>query len=58
MSKTAFWDILDKYKVTYALIWTSNVDTLEKEGIVPAPDCKLEHLKMITVGATPVKLQN
>ncbi|CAL1286775.1 unnamed protein product [Larinioides sclopetarius] len=58
MSRTAFWDILDKYKVTYAFIATSNVDTFEKEGIVPAPDCKLKHLKMITVGTTPVKLQN
>ncbi|GFY60119.1 acetoacetyl-CoA synthetase [Trichonephila inaurata madagascariensis] len=58
LSKTAFWDIMDKYKVTFAFIVTSIIDTFEKEEIVPAPDCKLEHLKMIAVGASPVKLQN
>ncbi|CAL1286762.1 unnamed protein product [Larinioides sclopetarius] len=57
-SKYTFWDILDKYKVTYAFIATCNVDSLEKEGILPAPDCKLEHLKMISIGTSPVKLQN
>ncbi|CAL1286765.1 unnamed protein product [Larinioides sclopetarius] len=57
-SKDTFWDILDKYKVTYAFIATCNIDTLEKEGILPAPDCKLEHLKMISIGSSPVKLQN
>ncbi|CAL1286776.1 unnamed protein product [Larinioides sclopetarius] len=58
LSKTAFWDIMDKYKVTFAFIVTSIIDTFEKEDIVPAPDCKLEHLKLISIGASPVKLQN
>ncbi|PRD35318.1 UNVERIFIED_CONTAM: Acetoacetyl-CoA synthetase [Trichonephila clavipes] len=101
LSKTAFWDIMDKYKVTFAFIVTSIIDTFEKEEIIPVsnsfkkkqailsikshsakckrstliletgldlhrenndreltPDCKLEHLKMIAVGASPVKLQN
>ncbi|KAG8195200.1 hypothetical protein JTE90_027943 [Oedothorax gibbosus] len=58
LSKHAFWDILDKYKVTFAFIVTSIIDTFEKEDIVPAPGCNLDHLKMIAIGASPVKLQN
>ncbi|KAF8781718.1 Acetoacetyl-CoA synthetase like protein [Argiope bruennichi] len=58
LSKHAFWDVMDKYKVTFAFIVTSIIDTFEKEDIVPAPDCKLEHLKLISIGASPVKLQN
>ncbi|CAL1289690.1 unnamed protein product [Larinioides sclopetarius] len=58
LSKTAFWDIMDKYKVTFAFIVTSVIDAFEKEDIVPAPDCKLEHLKLLSIGASPVKLQN
>ncbi|XP_042895655.1 acetoacetyl-CoA synthetase-like isoform X4 [Parasteatoda tepidariorum] len=58
LSKHAFWDIMDHYKVTFAFLVTSIIDTFEKEGFLPAPDCKLEHLKMIAVGASPVKLQN
>ncbi|KFM80956.1 Acetoacetyl-CoA synthetase, partial [Stegodyphus mimosarum] len=58
LSKTAFWDIMDHYKVAFAFLVTSIIDTFEKEEIVPSPDCKLEHLKILAIGASPVKLQN
>ncbi|KAG8195207.1 hypothetical protein JTE90_027950 [Oedothorax gibbosus] len=53
-----FWDMMDKYKVAYAFLATTVVDRMEKSDVVPRPGCKLEHLKMLTVGASPVKLQN
>lgn len=58
LSKAGFWDIMDRYKVAFAFLPTSIVDTLEKEDMVPGPDCKLEHLKILSIGASPVKLQN
>ncbi|XP_071035610.1 acetoacetyl-CoA synthetase isoform X3 [Parasteatoda tepidariorum] len=53
-----FWELLDRYKVNYTFLATSVVDKMEKSDIVPGPDCKMEHLKMLTIGASPVKLQN
>ncbi|XP_055933306.1 acetoacetyl-CoA synthetase-like isoform X1 [Argiope bruennichi] len=56
--EAGFWEVIDKYKVAYTFLATSVVDKMEKNDVVPGPDCKLEHLKMLTVGASPVKLQN
>ncbi|XP_054720481.1 acetoacetyl-CoA synthetase-like [Uloborus diversus] len=53
-----FWELLDKYKVAYTFLATSVVDKMEKSNVVPGPDCTMEHLKMLTIGASPVKLQN
>lgn len=53
-----FWEMMDKFKVTYTFLATSVVDKMEKNNVIPGPDCKLEHLKMLTIGASPVKLQN
>lgn len=35
LSKTGFWDIMDQYKVAFAFLPTSIIDTLEKEDMVP-----------------------
>ncbi|CAL1286789.1 unnamed protein product [Larinioides sclopetarius] len=56
--EAGFWEVIDKYKVAYTFLATSVVDKMEKNDVVPGPDCKLEHLKMLTIGASPVKLQN
>lgn len=53
-----FWDIMGTYKVAYTFLVTSIVDKMEKENVVPGPNTDLSHLKMITIGASPVKLQN
>ncbi|GFQ93724.1 acetoacetyl-CoA synthetase [Trichonephila clavata] len=56
LSKTAFWDIMDKYKVTFAFIVTSIIDTFEKKKSYQ-PLIANGAFKMIAVGASPVKLQ-
>lgn len=38
LSKTAFWDIMDRYKVAFAFLPTSIIDTLEKEDMVPGKE--------------------
>ncbi|XP_035221381.1 acetoacetyl-CoA synthetase-like [Stegodyphus dumicola] len=53
-----FWEMMDKYNVAYTFLATSVVDKMEKNDVYPGPDCKLEHLKVLTIGASPVKLQN
>lgn len=35
LSKTYFWDTMDRYKVAFAFLPTSIIDTLEKEDMVP-----------------------
>ncbi|XP_054719785.1 acetoacetyl-CoA synthetase-like [Uloborus diversus] len=58
LSKHGFWDIMEHYKVAFTFLVTSIVDMFEKEEMVPRPGCNLDHLKIIAIGASPVKLQN
>ncbi|GFY39230.1 acetoacetyl-CoA synthetase, partial [Trichonephila inaurata madagascariensis] len=52
------WKILSKYKISYAFISTTCFDGLEIEKVRCDPNLKFDHLKVLTMGASPVKRRN
>ncbi|GFX05707.1 acetoacetyl-CoA synthetase [Trichonephila clavipes] len=53
------WDVLSKYKVAHSYLVTSIVDRLEMMKAYPDPsNTNFEHMKAITIGASPVKIGN
>ncbi|GFR00347.1 acetoacetyl-CoA synthetase [Trichonephila clavata] len=52
------WKILSKYKVTYAFISTTYFDGLQIENVLCESGLKFDHLKLLTMGASPAKKRN
>ncbi|GFX60406.1 acetoacetyl-CoA synthetase [Trichonephila clavipes] len=52
------WKILSKYKISYAFISTTCFDGLEIEKVRCDPNLNFDHLKVLTMGASPVKRRN
>ncbi|GIY67535.1 acetoacetyl-CoA synthetase, partial [Caerostris darwini] len=52
------WRVLSKYKITYAFLSTTYFDGLELMKVWCEPDVKFNDLKVLTMGASPVKRRN
>ncbi|XP_055934403.1 acetoacetyl-CoA synthetase-like [Argiope bruennichi] len=53
------WTVLSKYKITYAFISTCYFDGLEVMNVWnDHPNLSFDHLKVFTMGASPVKKRN
>ncbi|GBN53442.1 Acetoacetyl-CoA synthetase [Araneus ventricosus] len=52
------WDCLSKYKVTYAYLSPSCLNTLESAGVEPEPGMNFESLKIIGIGSGPSQIRN
>ncbi|GFR00344.1 acetoacetyl-CoA synthetase [Trichonephila clavata] len=52
------WKILSKYKVTYAFFRTTSFDDLQIHNILSQPGLNFDHLKLLTMGASPPKRRN
>ncbi|XP_042903834.1 acetoacetyl-CoA synthetase-like isoform X2 [Parasteatoda tepidariorum] len=52
------WEIFARHKVTYSFFATIIADKLEKMNTVPGSDLDMSNLKLLTMGGSPVKVQN
>ncbi|GBM60552.1 Acetoacetyl-CoA synthetase [Araneus ventricosus] len=52
------WTIFSKYKITYAFIATPYIDSLDKKNVIPDPGMNFDQLKVLAMGASPVKPRN
>ncbi|GFY79198.1 acetoacetyl-CoA synthetase [Trichonephila inaurata madagascariensis] len=52
------WNLFSKYKITFTFLATTYVDQLDRKGVVPDKGLTFENLRVMTMGASPVKPRN